>query len=83
MPSFFLIPAVPVSPLHRGRDISNAGVPVSLLTVNQYNRMFASDLDWQAGSINMRKHSEQVKNLAAVVLAKLKVSDPNPKDESA
>ncbi|KAH8899695.1 ARM repeat-containing protein [Thozetella sp. PMI_491] len=34
--------------------------------------MYASDLDWEVGSINMRKHSERVKNLAAVVLAKIK-----------
>jgi hypothetical protein len=48
-----------------------------MLTAELLDRMYTSALDLGMGSINMRKHSEQVKNLAAVVLAKLKVSNPN------
>jgi protein unc-45 len=47
-------------------------------------QMYATspEVHLQEGSISMRRHSQQVQNLAAVILAKLRVSDSNSTSDS-
>jgi protein unc-45 len=48
-------------------------------------QMYATspEMHLQEGSISMRRHSQEVQNLAAVILAKLSVSDPNSTSHSS